>query len=123
MEPYLPSLPIINAANFSQAAESNTAVVLLLWAVWDPTSRSPDAWLQRVNEDYTNLRFYAMDLDEEQNWPLAREWGIMTTPTLVCLFNGVFHELLAGRRSEPHLRANLSDWNSLGDRQLDSSRG
>jgi len=123
MEPYLPSLPIINVANFSQAAESNTAVVLLLWAIWDPASRSLDGWLRQAGQDYTNLRFYAMDLDREQNRPLAIKWGIMTTPTLVCLLNGVFHQLLAGRRPEPHLRAKLSDWNSLGDRQLDSSRG
>lgn len=111
------SLPIINAENFSHVAESGSVVVVLLWAVWDPTSRGLDAWLQRVNEDYTNLHFYAMDLDQEPNWPLAREWGILTTPTLVCLFNGVIHEVLAGLRPEPLRRAKLSSWASLSDKQ------
>ena len=116
IETYVPSLPAINAANFSQAAESNTAVVFLLWAVWDPTSRSLDARLQRVNEDYANLRFYAMDLDQEQNWPLARECGIMTTPTLVCVFHGVFHEMQVGLGPELRMRAKLSEWSSLSDK-------
>ncbi len=114
MSPWFPSLPAINAESFRQAAESDPAAVILLWAIWDPTSRSLDTWLREAREDYTNLRFYAMDLDQEQNWPLAREWHIMTTPSLVCLRNGSFHELLVGRRPEPQMRAKLSGWNSLG---------
>ena len=115
MSAWSPSLPVINAENFCQAAESAPTVVILLWAIWDPTSRSLDGWLQRVGEDYTTLRFYAMDLDREQNWPLAMKWGIMTTPSLVCLLSGGFHELLAGLRPEPQMRAKLSDWNNLRD--------
>lgn len=122
MSSWSPSLPVINANNISQTAERASVVVILLWAVWDPTSRRLDGWLQRVTEDYTSLRFYAMDLDREQNWPLAREWGILTTPTLVCLLNGVFHELLVGLRPEPQMRAKLKDWASLSDKQAAEPR-
>lgn len=114
MSPWFPSLPAINAESFRQTAESDPAAVILLWAIWDPTSRSLDTWLRQAQEGYINLHFYAMDLDQEQNWPLARKSGIMTTPSLVCLFSGVFHEMLAGRKPEPQMRANLSDWNNLG---------
>ncbi len=113
METYVPSLPVIEAESFSQAAGSGCVIVILLWAVWDPTSRSLDARLQRMREGHTSLRFYAMDLDQEQNWPLAREWDVLTTPTLVCIFNGFLHELLVGFRSEPQMKAKLTEWNSL----------
>ena len=114
METYFPSLPVIDAESFNQAAGSGCVVVILLWAVWDPTSRNLDARLRQIRDGYINLRFYAMDLDQEQNWPLAREWGVMTTPTLVCIFNGVFHEMRAGLGPELHMSAKLSEWNSLG---------
>lgn len=114
MSSWSPSLPVINAENLVQLVETDPTVIILLWAVWDPTSRSLDAWLQRASAGYPNLRFYAMDLDQEQNWPFAAKCGIMTTPTLVCLFNGVLHELLVGLRPEPQMREKLFGWNLLG---------
>jgi len=115
METHFPSLPIIDVESFTQAAESGSVVVILLWTLWAPTSRSLDASLQQTGEGRTNLRFYAMDLDQEQNWPLAREWGVMTTPTLVCLFNGVLHGKQVGLRPELQMRAKLTEWNRLSD--------
>ena len=60
-----PILPVINTANFSQAAESNRAVVLPLWAVWEPASHYIDAWLRQDHDSYKNLHFYATDIDQE----------------------------------------------------------
>ena len=111
-----PALPVINADNFSQAAGSGSAVVILLWAIWDPTSRSLDARLQQIREGCTNLRFYAMDLNQEQNWPLAREWGVVTTPTLVCFLDGVLYEKQMGLGPESQTTVKLSEWNSLGNK-------
>lgn len=95
-------------------AEDNPVVVLHYWASWDPTSRALGTRLRQMGDDYPNLRFYAVDIDQQQNWPLAIQWGVMTTPTLVCIFKGVFYELLVGLRSEPQLRAKLAAWNNLG---------
>lgn len=67
METHFPSLPVINAESFTHAAESGSVIVILLWAIWALTSRSLDASLQQTGEGCTNLRFYAMDLDQEQN--------------------------------------------------------
>ena len=122
MSSWSPSLPIIHAENISQATGYDSVVVILLWAPWDPTSRSLDAWLKQAGAGYTNLHFSVMDLDQEQNWPLAREWGILNTPTLVCLFNGVFHERIVGRMPEPQMRAKRSDWARLSDEQPSESK-
>ena len=117
MPSWSPTLPAISAEDFSQTSGTGS-VVVLLWAVWDPTSRNLDARLAQAADDYPNLHFYAMDLEQEQNWPLAREWGIVSTPSLVCLFKGVFQELLYGSKPEPQLRAKLEDWNRLADLSL-----
>ncbi len=110
MSLWSPTLPAISAKDLSQTSGTGS-IVVLLWAVWDPSSRRLDVWLTQSADDYANLIFYAMDLDLEQNWPLAKEWGIMNTPSLVCLVSGVFQELLTGGGLEPRLRAKLKEWN------------
>ena len=113
MSSWSPSLPAVSAESLSQVSEGGPLAVVLLWAIWDPACRRLDTWLQQAAADYPNLHFYAMDLDQEQNWPTAKEWGITDTRTLVCLLNGVFHALLTGAGPEPRLRAKLAEWNNL----------
>ena len=116
METHFPSLPVINAESFSRLVESDAIVVVQAWVSWDPASRRIDAWLRQARDGYTSLRFYAMDIDQEQNWPFAVEWAITTTPTLVCIFNSVLHGKQVGLRPEPQMMAKLSEWNSLGNK-------
>lgn len=114
MKPHVPSLSVIDAGSFDQTIQSASIVVIQAWVSWDPASRRLDAWLRQACDSYTNLHFSAMDIDQEQNWPFAVRWEITTTPVLICIFNGVFHEKQAGLRPEPQRSAKLSEWNSLG---------
>ena len=114
METHAPVLPIIDVKSFDQTIESHSVVVILAWVFWDPAGRRFDLWLRQACDSYKNLHFYAMDIDQEQNWPFAVEWGMMTTPTLICIFNSVFHEKQVGLGPEPQISAKLSEWNSLG---------
>jgi len=114
METHIPSLPVIDAKSFNPTIQSTPAVVIQAWVSWDPVSRRLDAWLRQARESYEHLHFYAMDIDQEQNWPFAAKWAIATTPTLICIFKGAFHEMQVGLRPEPQMSAKLSEWNSLG---------
>ncbi len=114
METHIPSLPVIDAGSFNPTIESNPTVVIQARVSWDPANRRLDAWLRQARDSYTDLHFYAMDIDQEQNWPFAARWAIATTPTLICILNGVFYEKHVGLGPEPQIKAKLSEWNSLG---------
>ena len=116
METHVPSLPTVDAESFNQTVQGHPIVVIQAWVSWDPASRRLDARLRQARDSYTNLHFYAMDIDQEQNWPFASKWTIATTPTLICIFNGAFYEMQVGMRPEPQMSAKLSEWNSLGGR-------
>ena len=113
METHISVLPIIDVKSFDQTVQSHAAVVIQAWVSWDPACRHLDAWLRQNRDGYTNLRFYAMDIDQEQNRPFAVEWAIATTPTLICIHDGAFHERQVGLRPKPQMSAKLSEWNSL----------
>lgn len=113
MAQWFPLTPAIHADEFAQMSKDAPLIVLLFWAPWDPNSRDLDSRLLGVSIAFPNIRFYAVDLNDKGNWPLAVEWDIVTTPTLVCLMNGVLHERWVGLRTEAQLAAKLSEWQGL----------
>ena len=94
---------------------SNMSVVVFVWAAWDPVCRMLDAKLHSVQSDYPHLRFYAMDLDYDQNWPFARAWGVQDTRALVCLLGGSLHEVIVIQDLNAPAKAKLSAWNGLAE--------
>lgn len=113
MTQYLPFTSVICADEFAQISKAAPLIVLLLWASWDPNSRTLDGWLFSLRDTFPKICIHALDLDDKRNWPLAVEWNIVTTPTLVCLWNGVVHERWIGLRTETELTAKLSEWQDL----------
>lgn len=98
----------------------NTFAVVFVWAAWDPVCQTLDAKLHSVQSDYSNLRFCAMDLDYDQNWPLAAKWAILDTRALVCLVSGSLHEITVSQDLNAPTKAKLSAWNRLAEERKET---
>lgn len=114
MSEWKPASPNIEAADVYQVAEKAGVIAIQLWPSWDPGSRALSDRLQRLYEEHLiALPLYSMDIDDEKNWPLAKEWNILNNPVLVCLHNGAFYECRYGVGTEADLLAKLQEWAAL----------
>ncbi len=98
-------------------ADSNTSAVVFVWAAWDPVCAKLETALRQAQSDYPSLRLFGLDLDDGQNWPIARAWGVQDTRTLVCLVKGGFRELIILQSLDAPTKATLSAWNQLAEEQ------
>lgn len=115
-----PSLPAFASENLSAAVASSRAAVVFVWAAWDPVCQLLDRKLHSAQSDYPNLHFAAMNLDQEQFWPLALEWGVQDTRALACFVGGRLHELVIIQDLEALAKAKLSDWNKFVEEQKET---
>jgi|GEM_PF-2472902 len=113
MADWFSSLPAFATGESDLAARGSPAAVVFVWAAWDPVCRVLDKKLCSVQSDYPALQFFAMNLDQEQNWPLAIKWGVQDTRALVCLIGGDFHELVVIQDLDAPAKAELADRNKL----------
>ena len=92
-----PLSPAITAAELPQALAAHSVVVAHFWAVWNGHDRRMDATIQAVRPHYADrIAFYAMDFDQESNWPLLRQYQIMSIPAIACFIHGTWLETSIG---------------------------
>ena len=101
-------------------AAQNQSAVVFVWAVWDPVCQQLEGALRQAQSDYPNLHFFGLNLDDRENRPFARTWGVEDTRTLVCLVKGRFHELIIAQNLDAPTKAKLSAWNQLAKEQKET---
>ena len=84
--------------------------ILLMWAPWDENSEAADALLGKLQPEFRDLDFRAVDVGDETWAPWLAENGITTTPTFALYRKGRLMNLRKGFHSEDRLRELLRAW-------------
>ncbi|KAE8146400.1 thioredoxin [Aspergillus avenaceus] len=85
----------INKDNFKEKVlESQEPVVLDFFAEWCGPCKAIAPVLDKLSGEYTNVKFYKIDVDE--NNALAAEYGVRAMPTFMMFKNGQKVEEIMG---------------------------
>ncbi|HEM3612848.1 TPA: thioredoxin [Streptococcus suis] len=99
---------VITDANFE--VETQEGVVLVdFWAPWCGPCRMQAPILEQLADevDEDELRIYKMDVDENPN--IARQFGIMSIPTLLFKKDGQVVKQVAGVHTKDQIKAILAE--------------
>ncbi|CYX59505.1 thioredoxin [Streptococcus suis] len=99
---------VVTDANFE--VETQEGVVLIdFWAPWCGPCRMQAPILEQLADevDEDELRIYKMDVDENPN--TARQFGIMSIPTLLFKKDGQVVKQVAGVHTKEQIKAILAE--------------
>jgi thioredoxin 1 len=92
----------IDLKNFRQEVlESEKPVLLDFWAPWCGPCRMVVPMVEAIAEERPDIKVGKVNIDEE--FELARQFGVMTIPTLVVLKNGQVVRQVSGARPKQQI--------------------
>lgn len=92
----------IDLKNFRQEVlESEKPVLLDFWAPWCGPCRMVVPMVEAIAEERPDIKVGKVNIDEE--FELARQFGVMTIPTLVVIKNGQVVRQVSGARPKQQI--------------------
>mgnify|MGYP003291818435 FL=1 len=92
----------IDLKNFRQEVlESEKPVLLDFWAPWCGPCRMVVPMVEAIAEERSDIKVGKVNIDEE--FELARQFGVMTIPTLVVIKNGQVVRQVSGARPKQQI--------------------
>jgi thioredoxin 1 len=92
----------IDLKNFRQEVlESDKPVLLDFWAPWCGPCRMVVPMVEAIAEERPDIKVGKVNIDEE--FELARQFGVMTIPTLVVIKNGQVVRQVSGARPKQQI--------------------
>ena len=94
----------IKTQEFNEKVINSTKPALVdFWASWCGPCRMLSPLVDSLSEQYDAVDFYKVNVDEEPE--LAREFGIMSIPTLIMFKDGEMFDQSVGVAPEAELKA------------------
>ena len=92
----------LDLKNFRQEVlESDKPVLLDFWAPWCGPCRMVVPMVEAIAEERSDIKVGKVNIDEE--FELARQFGVMTIPTLVVIKNGQVVRQVSGARPKQQI--------------------
>jgi thioredoxin 1 len=92
----------IDLKNFRQEVlESDKPVLLDFWAPWCGPCRMVVPMVEAIADERPDIKVGKVNIDEE--FELARQFGVMTIPTLVVIKNGQVVRQVSGARPKQQI--------------------
>lgn len=90
----------IDSKEFNEVIKEGK-VVVDLFATWCGPCKMLSPILDEISEEITTTKFYKIDVDDNQD--VAREYNIMSIPTVLIFENGELSNTIVGLRSREDL--------------------
>lgn len=101
----------LNENNFNEVFDNrNNVCVVDFFADWCGPCKMLSPVLEELSEEYTNVSFYKVNVDDSSS--LARNYGVMSIPTLIFFKNNEIFKTLTGLRSKNELIELIKELNN-----------
>ena len=105
----MPATVTVNEATFPEAVvASEQPVVVDFWAEWCGPCKMIAPILDEIAAENDNVTVAKLNVDE--NPTLARQYGVMSIPTLIVFKDGQPDSTIVGARSKAQLLEDLSSY-------------
>lgn len=102
----------ITESNYQEVAETDGMALVQFSAAWCAPCKLLSPRLQEL-EDEGVIAYYKVDID--QNPELAREFRIMSIPTLFLYRNGQHVKTIVGAKSKPDLKKEIDNFVKISE--------
>jgi thioredoxin 1 len=101
--------PVTDAEWTTEVLESDTPVLIDFWAEWCGPCRMVSPIVDEIaSEQAGTLKVLKLNVDENPN--TAREYGVMSIPTLLVFKGGQPEKRIVGAKAKAALMSDLADY-------------
>lgn len=95
-------MKILNNEEFDEILKSNKAVLIDFFATWCGPCRMLSPILEQVAKEGEG-KFEVAKIDIDENYDLAKKFGIMSVPTMILFVDGKEKEKIVGLRQKSEI--------------------